>query len=180
MRLDTRHLMSAIASLKEVPLWKVIRNASRDYVQGAYKATPSAQISKSQYYRAEHNGKKWYIHESQLHGGRVRNKQGKTQLRKVRVRKGWSKSTWIGAMRELGMTAKNRPRRLPAIVEAKSTTTQQGGNTPRVVISDEFHIDRFGRSTTIPAYNQIAGEGFRLAASRLVKEWEREIKERWK
>ena len=172
-------LMNALAQLKGIPLSKVVRNASRDYAQGAYKATPLAQISKSEYYRADRDGKTWYIHESQMSGKRIR-KDGATRIRKVRVQKGWSKSTWIGAFRALGMSPKFPPKRLPSAVEHMSMAVQHVTvEDPKTIITTDFRINDFGKVSTQPQHERIAREGFRLAALRITKEYVKMLKEAW-
>ena len=174
-------LMNALAQLKGIPLSKVVRNASRDYAQGAYKATPLAQISKSEYYRAERNGKTWYIHESQMAGRKLRKKKdGETSIRKVRVQKGWSKSTWIGAFRALGLSPKFPSKRLPVAVEHMSTAVQHvNADNPKTIVTTDFRINNFGKESTQPQHEQIAREGFRLAALRITKEYTKLLREAW-
>ena len=210
MMLDTHQLMDALARLKSIPLAKVVRNAARDYVQAAEKVTPLAKQGKSRYVKAAYyavgdvsyttkkgkvktrrdflrngNGHKirtgnyWYIPADRVGSLKASKKTGLV-IRKVRVSKGWSKMTWVGAMRELGMTTKSRPASLPASVEAKSHTAQQGGDNPSITITDEFRFDRFGRSTTDAAFGRISSSGFALAAKRMSNEYERMIKETWK
>lgn len=179
MTLDIGAMMHALAEVKGIPLGKVIRNASRDYAQAAQKATPVAKTGTSEYYVATRNGRRWYVHQSQIRG-RIANREGGTQLRKVRIHRGWSKATWIGAMRALGMSSKQPARRLPSAVEHKAYAIQRtAGENPSVTISDEFRIDGFGRTTTLAQHTRIAGEGFRLAAKRISTEYVRLLKEAW-
>lgn len=178
--INVASMMDALHRLKGIPLAKVIRNASRDFVQGAFKATPTAQISKSEYYKAEKDGKTWYIPASQLAGRRIKQKNG-LSIKKVRIRKGWSKYTWVGVMRELGMASKNIPARLGSHVAEKSQSTQSlNATNPKVVISDEFQINNFGKTSTQPQHEAIAKAGFALATKRLLKEYTRLLKEAWK
>lgn len=210
--LDTKALMHRLADLKQIPLWKVIRNAARDFVQGAYNATPTAQTSTSQYYRAQKYeqtdeayttkggklktrkawtigadgrrkkiGDHWYIHESQMAGSKPSawRKNG-IDVRKVRIKKGWSKATWIGVMLALGMLSKNRPNRIPKIAEQKSAIeVWRGGKAPSITLSDEFRIDHFGRASTLPQYDKIEAAGFKLAADRMTKEINKMLKDTW-
>ena len=180
MNISISSMMNALARLKGIPLDKVVRNAGRDYLQAAYTATPLAKISKSQWYVAEKDGRKWYVHESQT-PGRKRNKKDRTRIVKARIRKGWSKSTWIGAMKALGMSPKNRPNGVHPVAETRSQARQfTSGTNPRIVISDEFRIDDFGRGSSQPQHERIAAEGFKLAARRISAEFTRMIKETWR
>lgn len=181
MNISISSIMSALARLKNIPLAKVIRNASRDYTQAAYTATPLAKISKSEWYVARRDGRKWYIHESQVSGKKIRNRKTGTRVSKVRIQKGWSKSTWIGAMKALGMSPKNRPARVRPEAEERSQAVQMTSNTnPKAVITDNFQIDQFGKASTQPQHERIAGEGFKLAARRMSAEFTRMMKEAWR
>lgn len=181
VKLDVRGMMEALAELKQIPLAKVVRNAARDFVQAAFRATPTAKVGRAQYYRAKTNGRTWYIPVAKTNGRRVRGlKKSGVEVRKVAIRRGWSRSTWLGAMQALGMASKARPARMPEAVERKSTASSGGAQaTPSVVISDEFRLDNFGYSTTIPQYNRIAGEGFKLAAKRLAGAFKAETRKAW-
>lgn len=178
---DISSMMQAFASLKKIPVEKVLRNAAKDYVQGAFEATPSAQIGKSEFYRAEKGNKRWYIHESQLAGRKIRNKKGSdVTLKKVRIKKGWMKSTWIGAMRALGMKIKDPAKRLHGSVKHKSLAVfSTGSTTSTVTIADQMHIDNFGKTSTQPQHERISSAGFTLAAKRLATEYARMIKQAW-
>jgi len=179
--INVNNLMEAYARLKGIPLASVVKHASRDYVQGGFNATPNAIISRSEYYRAEKNGKTWYIHESQVAGKTVRKmRKDGTSIKKVRVRKGWSKSTWIGAFRALGMSAEFPSKRLEADVEHKSTAVQHiNADNPKTIVTTDFQIDHFGRESTQPQHERIAREGFRLASLRIAKDYTRLLSEAW-
>ena len=199
--IDITGIMAALARLKDIPIAKVLRNAARDYVQGAYKATPTAQISKSQYYVFTDwkTGKKHYLHESQVKTEQTKSGNAKMaqkwknfnpargffglnqfKLKKVRVAKGWSKATWAGVMRELGMATKAIPKRLPSVVADKSELAQNlNANAPKVTVSDEVRFDDFGKQSTAQKHTQIAQAGFALAAKRLVTEYARMLRRAW-
>ena len=211
MMMDTKALMHRLADLKQIPLWKVIRNAERDFVQGAWQATPTAQVSSSQYYKAtkyeqtdeayttksgklktrrawalgadgrkKKVGESWYIHESQMTGTKASWRKNGIDVRKVRIRKGWSRATWIGVMLALGMLAKNRPNRVPKIAEQKSAIeVWRGGKAPSITISDAFSIDSFGRTSTLPQHDRIEAAGYKLAADRMRKEINSMLKKAW-
>lgn len=211
--LDIKPLMHRLARLKMIPLWKVIRNAARDFVQRAWEVTPQAAITKSEYYRATRYeqadeaytdkrgklktrrtwaigadgrrtkiGEAWYIHETQMAGKKPSSwKKAGIEVRKVRIKKGWSRSTWIGVMLALGMNAKNRPSRVPKIAETKSgIEVWRGGKAPSITLTDDFRINSFGRASTLPQYEHIEAEGFKLAASRMNKEVNKILKTTWR
>ena len=178
--IDITGIMAALARLKDMPISKVIRNASRDFVQGAYKATPTAQISKSNWYVAQDDEKKWYIPATQMAGRRIK-KNGDVKIKKTRIYKGWSKATWAGVMRELGMITKATPKRLPNVVNDKSNATQSlNTNEPKMTIANQVRIDNFGKQNTQQKHQEMAKAGFALAAKRLVTAYAKMLKEAWR
>ncbi len=169
--------MQALASLKDVPLSKVVRNASRDFAQEALKNTPTAKVSKSEYYYYhDRNGQIHFLHESQVHGKR---KKG-SKLHKVRVHKGWSKASWIGVFRALGMSMPNRKSSLPEKVEHISHAIQKvaSDTSASTTITDYIHFDRFGKQTDTRT-SEIARKGFELAAKRMVKAVNDTLMKQW-
>lgn len=174
-------MMNALANLKGIPLRTVVKNAAKDYVQGAYQATPIASISRSEWYVATKGDKKWYVPESQVAGRRIRNKDGKTRFVKTRIRKGWSRATWLGAMRGLGMATKPLPARIHMVATHRSYAFVRSNiDNPSATIVDQFRIDDFGRSTSEHRHQEIARAGLRLAALRVQKEYTRMLKEAWR
>jgi len=98
--------MLKIQAVKGVPMAKVIRNAARDFVQEAYRATPLAKKRQTDFL---YLGKK-----RPPHGGRGRprwvrkepTKSGSRWDPPFSIARGFSKSSWIGMMRQLGMNGK--------------------------------------------------------------------------
>lgn len=180
MAIDSSQMVEAFARLKNIPVFKVLRNAARDFAKAAIKATPTAKISKSSWYRARKNGKTWYIPESRMAGRKIRNaKDGDLQIRKVRVRKGWSKATWLGIMQELGLVVGAPVKRLQHARDKATLTNVASGANPSVTISDQLRIDNFGRASTRPRHEAIAKAGFDAAAKNITREFERLTKEAW-
>jgi hypothetical protein len=99
--------MEAIAEIKNVPMAKVIRNASRDFVKTAYFGTPVARATRTNFLLvpgaaqntvATKNGPAHWVHK----------KKSKTASKwnpPFPVRKSYAKSTWIPIMRALGMNS---------------------------------------------------------------------------
>lgn len=174
-KLDPKSLMEALARLKGISVSKVVRNASRDFAQAALKATPVAVKSKSEYYYYyDKQGQRKYLHESQLAG-----RKRLTGLRKVRIAKGWSKSSWLGIFRALGMSMKDRPNRLPQKVEHISYAVSRGNDTQSTTtMTDYIHFDRFGQGQDQHT-DSIASAGFKLAAQRMTKEVNRMMIKQW-
>ncbi len=177
IKVDGRSLVEAYARLKKVSVAKVLRNASRDFVQAAYKATPIAQMKVSPYYVVrDRNGVKRYIHESRMRG---RTNAGIGRARRVVIARGWSKATWIGVMRQLQMRAKNKPSNVPeAALMYSGMRMTQTQDTASVTINDNIRFDRFGKSSDSKLV-EIAQAGFRLAAERLTKDWTRQLEKEW-
>lgn len=210
VKFNGRGLIEAYARLKKLPLWKVVFHASKDYVQAAHKATPTAKIKKSPYFRVTRYatefgttktgkqskklviakqggrkvqlGKSWYITEAQLNGSDLKSgdnlKKGGLWVRRVPVRAGWSKATWITAMRAFGFN--KSASKVNRFAEGKSEVIPHDApSTPSMTVSAEFHIDNFGRSSTRPQYDSIAAAGFMLAAKRITKDIRDTLKGAW-
>lgn len=171
---DTNHLVEALARLKGIPVSKVVRNASKDFAQGAYNATPVAKISKSEYYYVKDQGR--YLHQSQLEGRKRLYKHG---IYKVRVRKGWSKASWIGVFRALGMSANVVSQRLPQKVETLSGVVISGTPTDaKAAITDCIRFDGWGGGSDRSS-DAVRKSGFALAAKRIEGEVNRMIARQW-
>ncbi len=194
IRINASEMMEAFARLKKIPLSKVIRNASRDFVREAYRMTPVAKISKSEYYRAvdpKDPKHRWYIHETMLKGrsdlttksGNMKsvssiNKAGRVRLNKVRVRKGFSKATWAGAFAVLGLPAVKEGVKYP--VGSNSGVIQRDLPTgPEATITDEVRFDAWGRSTSDKQHETIVRAGFANAAAHMAGEYNKMVREAW-
>lgn len=201
VKIDAKDMVEAFARLKTLvegkntPVSKVIRNAARDFAKAAYKATPLARVSKSEYYRAVDPADprhKWYIHESMLKGrsdlttknGNMKsvsriNKDGRVQLHKVRIRKGYSKATWGGAFASLGLPSVKEASRWP--VNYRSGAINREPSTgPEAVITDQLALDSFGRSSSDKKHDEIRRAGFARAAANMAGEYQRLLKEKWR
>ena len=161
-------LIEALARLKNIPVSKVVRNASRDFA-------PLAQVSKSEfYYYWGKDGVKHYLHQSQV-GKRKR----KSKLRKVRIHKGWSKASWLGVFRALGVSLKMSTNRLPQAVEHLSNAIVSGSpEKAKCVMTDNIHFDGFHGGQDKHS-DVIAREGFKLAAKRITGEVNKMIAKQW-
>lgn len=104
-KVETRELMEALARLKQVPLAKVMRNAARDFVAGAYQATPLAKERGEGGYlelldrKRTESGAKVVRYIPAPKPGRKRS----LWTRWHTYARGWSRASWIGIMRDLGM-----------------------------------------------------------------------------
>ena len=203
IRINVEEMASALSSLKQsvegnaVPVKKIIRNAGRDFVRKAGEATPVATVSHSEYFLAtdaKDPNHQWYIHESMLagradlrtKGGNWKkfksiNKEGRTQLRRASVKKGYSRATWAGAFASLGLTPKNAQKKYPKATEGKSYTVQRdGASGPEIEIADMVAFDRFGRSTSDPQHERIIRAGFSNAAAHMASEYSKLLRKSWK
>lgn len=171
---DPKRLMEAMARLKDIPVSKVVRNASRDFAQAAQKETPIANKSKSEFYKYIKDGEPHFLHESQ-----VASRKRKAGLRKVRIYKGWSRASWLGVFRALGVSLKVSVQRLPSKVEHMSSAVARGDSTTSsTTITDYIHFDRFGK-TNDTRTDEIGRKGFELAAKRMSKEVSRMMQKQW-
>lgn len=196
LHMDTDALFQAMADLKGIPMEKVVRNASRDFVRGAKYNTPLAKISKSHFYKFfdERDGKWHFLHETQVEEQyinrkgvqktRVSKQAKKTfkMLKKVRIAKGWSKYSWNGVMHELGMDAEisSVPSRLGNKVnELSEGVMSRTDSTATFELTDYIHFDDFGKGADTTS-GAILDAGYSRAVKNMTKEVERMMREAWK
>ena len=193
--MDVKDLIAAYAAAKGIPMAKVIRNASRDFAQAAYKATPTAVKSSSDYYWYKGaDGKRHYLHKRMVKRKTFRAADGSKRrkwvlksgrdlegsLHKVRVAKGWSKASWIGVFRALGMDAPKRAKTAPEKAETLSSIAEAAsGATAKATITDIIRFNRFGKGTDTRS-GEIARAGYALAAKRIMRDVVKTLKEAWK
>lgn len=171
--IQDKGLLATYAALKNVPLAKVLRNAARDFVQAAYRATPLARIAQSRYVRIPIEGTKKayrYIPWDSL------DEKGQERLKKRRIRlqRGWSRASWIRLMRILGMTNKNgdmRKERTGKRWEAVNRLATIGLTERQVEITDAIHFD--ARPGEI---DRITEAGFALATKRISNDFKKIMK----
>lgn len=195
IRMGAKELMAAYAAAKKVPMATVIRNAARDFAQAAYKATPTAIKSSSDYYWYKGaDGQRHYLHKRMVKrktfkaadGSRRRKwvlKSGRDlegSLHRVRIAKGWSKASWIGVFRALGMDAPKRAKTAPEKAETLSSITEAAsGATAKATITDIIRFNRFGKGTDTRS-GEIARAGYALAAKRIMRDVAKTLKEAWR
>jgi len=168
--------MQSLANLKNVPLAKVVRNASRDFASEAYRNTPIAKVSRSEYYYYhDKGGQIHFLHESQV----GKRKKG-SKLHKVRIHRGWSRASWIGVFRALGMSMPARKASLPEKVEHISHAVQKvaSDTSASTTITDYIRFDRFGKDNDTRTA-EIARKGFELAAKRMTKAVNDSLMKQW-
>ncbi|MBO4513518.1 MAG: hypothetical protein J5746_12210 [Victivallales bacterium] len=186
-------LLDTLARMKKIPIGKVIRNAGRDFAREAYKITPTAQISKSPYYRYfDQRDQKWhYLHESQVvesyttKRGLTRNRirQGAKdafgKLKKVKIAKGWSKASWIGVFKALGLPPKAKGSLPVAVEQLSDATMTETAWMAEIVIADDIRFNHFGNGADGGTADRIAKAGYDAAARNINKEIDRLMKRRW-
>jgi len=165
IKIDAESMLQVLADLKGIKVSKVVRNAARDFAFAAQKYTPLADKSKSEYYRYyDKAGNRHYLHESQIKG------KPSKGLKRVRIYKGWSKASWIGVFRALGISAKGRPSSVPAKAEQISNAITRGGaESASTTLTDYIHFDQFGRGMDNTS-QKIVEEGFKRASENITKE----------
>ena len=202
IKINVTEMASALQRVKEsvegksVEMKKIIRNAGRDFVRRAEDTTPVAIVSHSEYFLAtdaKDPKHQWYIHETMLAGradlhtksGNWKkfssiNKDGRTQLRRASVKKGYSRATWAGAFSALGLTPKDRDVKYPKATDGKSAAIQRDTAAgPEVEIHDLVAFDRFGRSTSDAQHEKIIRAGFANAAANMSSEYNRLVRRSW-
>ena len=150
----------------------------------------------------DRKGQRKYLHESQVKSlqsrkmfvtetevtanGKKRKKRylknggWQSELRKVRVAKSWSKTSWIGIFRVLGIPPFSVPARLPPKVEQLASASLSGNNTASVAVLTNFiHFDRFGKGGDRTSA-AIARAGFVRAAQNLTGEVTRMMQKEWR
>ena len=193
--MDVKDLIAAYAAAKGIPMAKVIRNASRDFAQAAYKATPTAVKSSSDYYWYKGaDGKRHYLHKRMVKRKTFRAADGSKRrklvlksgrdlegsLHRVRVAKGWSKASWIGVFKALGMDAPKRAKTAPEKAETLSSIAEAAsGATAKATITDIIRFNRFGKGTDTRS-GEIARAGYVLAAKRIMRDVVKTLKETWR
>lgn len=193
--IDNKDLIATYAAMKKVPMAKVIRNASRDFAQAAYKATPTAVKSSSDYYWYKGaDGQRHYLHKRMVKRKTIKAADGSKRkkwvlksgrdlegsLHKVRIAKGWSKASWIGVFRALGMDAPKRAKTAPEKAETLSSITEAAsGATAKATIIDIIRFNRFGKGTDTRS-GEIARAGYALAAKRIMRDVVKTLKETWR
>lgn len=178
-KIDTTELVNSFARMKNIPVKTVMRNAARDFVRTAQRETPLSVETKARYYRAKLDDRRWWIPVDLIGGRKIHNKPGRTQLKRW-LNRGWSKATWIGSMRALGMSSQHPAKRLPAVVTHQSIAYQKGPDrNPQAVVEDVLALDNFGRGTSDEQHRRISAEGFKVAARNMMKEYNRLVRRAW-
>lgn len=177
-------LLEEYARLKKVPLAKVIRNAAKDFLQAAYRATPIAarrtkagwlamapsKLRGSAAHREQSNGLVWF-------GPRMLTARDKRRLRAAgaavpRIRRGYSKATWIGAMRALGM-GRSAPAGMDSATNVATLRTEGTGSNVSATVRNWLSFDR-----RPGAQADILRSGLAHAARRIRDDWRRVLKRR--
>lgn len=173
-------LLKEYARIKNVPIGKVIRNATKDFLQAAQRHTPmGAKKRKSGWlsiapeairgdHKLQDDGKVWF-------GPQILSAKDKTRLRKAgakvpTVRKGYSKATWIGAMQALGMNRKV-PQGMDSAKHVATLKTEGTGSNVSSTIRNWLGFD--SKPGTIA---NILQQGFANAARRIRDDWARVLK----
>lgn len=178
--INSHDVLKAYAEMKGFPLKKIVHNAAKDFAQAAQETTPLAQIEHAKYFRAFiPHGKHWWIPIEKV-GHTVHNKPGKVQLWRW-LKRGWSKATWIGIMRALGMTTKKQPRKSSDAEHAKkmsSVTVKETTTSAEAAMTDRVYFDQWTKGTDYTS-EPVKAKGFQLAARRIAKDFNDLMRERW-
>ncbi len=170
--IQDKGLIATYAALKNVPLAKVLRNMARDFVQAAFKTTPLARISISPFVRVPIEGTKRTYHYIRWHS---LDRKAKKRLkdRRVIIHRGWSKASWIQAMRLLGMNGKDGspPQEKADLPDAVRQLATVGVTDKQAVITDEIHFDRRPGEA-----DRILSVGFRAAPKRMMADFRKIMK----
>lgn len=135
-----------MAHVKDVPIGKVLRNAGRDFGMEAYRSTPTAAVTRTNFLRVPDTrpGGRWrWVRRAKVR--RPGSRGGRTPNPPYPVAKGFARATWIGVFRDLGMTTR-RPARYvpPAAVELGEATERPREVVIRDVLSYIGKLDARG------------------------------------
>ena len=183
---DMARCIGAIARIKKVPIGKAVRNAARDFVMGAFYAAPVAVRSRSPYARVTlRNGRVAYLNIARAAGQSARSaaKGRKASARasamrrlekhRVRIMKGYSKSTWIGAMKALGMQSRKQSAGVPSAVGWQSTARQAVDSQTLATI--DIHDKNLDFKVRTTARQRMIGEGERRAVDKMAAAIQKEL-----
>jgi hypothetical protein len=198
IRMDAKDLMAAYAAAKGIPMAKVIRNAARDFARAAFYKTPTAAISKSDYFwYRDASGKIHYLHKRMVKSQSYKvvvdgetkrrkrwvlrsGKETEGKIHKVMVGKGWSKASWRGVFQALGLPQPNKPKYMPAKADTLSSLAERfAGATASATITDIIRFNRFGKGS-----DRVTGAmfqaGYARAAKKIMDDVSRMLRRAWR
>lgn len=167
-------LMNALASIRNLPLAKVIRNASKDFLQGSYRATPLSKIThKDTLWTKKPGQTPHWVNKAKERARKTDRRVSESAKRPVnkkwvapfRVSQGFAKASWITAMRQAGMTMGSGKRYTSAQKEsAIQSQASDGEQHPFVRMMNSLSY-----LAKLDDKHNIAQAGIRLADTRILK-----------
>jgi len=124
-------------------------------------------------------GNSWFIHESKIGSGRAYWRKGGIEVRKMRVYRGWSKASWIGIMKALGMSHGGVKPQLEKADNLSSVVLRDNPVNVAAEMTDRIAFDKFGKGGADYTSEDIKQRGFELAAWRLSQAFEQEARKQW-
>ena len=179
-----KELIETLAKCKGISFAKVVRNAARDVARTAYASAPIADSSEPKYAYIKHaDGTGHYIRLASVSAsdrnrllGMSVNKRGKLRRNSkmksyaVRIKRGYAKSVWVQALADLGV----QRGRAGAYARTRSSAEfYERDLRPEAKITQLMAYDAPYRQGTEVA---LIEQGFRVAASNLLKSASREVK----
>lgn len=197
--LNADEFMQAFAKLKNVPLEKVVRNASRDFVRYARKTTPLAEPVlpekagagadpyKALYYRfrnyrnRKEPGRITYVPVCYF-DGKTRTMLRKMQARKVGISRGWLRTIWLAVgvkLKIAGWTAPTgrKPRKTLDLTWANETLAE---NHAEYELIAKIPAPKFLPRYRPGYWEGIHQGGFDYAAGIMLREMNRILRNGWK
>ena len=158
-----------------------------EQTQETYQTKKGKTRTRTTWARGEDGHKKkigdsWFIHDSKISGSSVRRTFARSgiKLSRMRVHRGWSKASWIGIMRSLGMTTNKEPSKDLEKAKYLSSAVTRGNLMNTVIeLTDQIAFDRFGKGGADVTSPEIKQRGLELAAWRLSKEFDKEARKQW-
>ena len=195
-KIDSEAALRKYAELKKIPLDRVLFHAAKDMAQAGIKATPLATVKDGTFYTYvdPKTQERKYIHSKDVNP--TRTPTGRKRMRKFfksvkeewklhpfNYSQGWSRASWIGIMRALGMSTskpnaakKGIPGKARADVERLGTVTQKSiTGQEQIILNDRIHFDGLGHGSD-RASQAIIAAGLKNATQRIAKDWAREIR----
>lgn len=202
VEVEAESAIRAFAELKNVNVYTVLFNIAKDFVSEAYRATPVAKLGIKESPYALLTPRR--LCRKPLRGGKERqyirinaypDQVERLDQYKAQMAQYWSQTSWIAAMRLLGFQrkgsssspmaaarysssfkkahAKNNTLTMDNVVRAR--LERKRSDLESITLVDRIWFDK------LPGTEQaIIAAGERKAAMNIAREWDRQLKRRWK
>ena len=202
--IDAGNAIRAYARLKQVNVYTVVYNAMKDFVGEAYRVTPVGRMGKNdspfalltpnRLAKVEKQGRKKVKVAQQLRGGKTSQcvpirgtaaQQEHLRRFQVKVAQKWSMTSWIMAMRMLGMGKASggvrsftrwhqRNETVTGENIVKDKTERKASDIETITLTDHIYFEK-----RPGAAQAIISAGTAKAAGNISRNWYKEVAKRW-